>query len=350
VEKILSDGTVTTFARSVANDPQGMAYDARGNLYIANDGDGTLTRVAPDNTASVVSTALIYPQGVAVDAAGNVFVANYGGGTISEVSGTTTTTFASGLSNPYGIAFDGSGTLYVAESGANRIAKLDSSGHVTPVADALLENPRAVLVDSEGETYVLNYGFISHISSFDSAGTVIARGFSLATRFAFASGGGFYVLDDDTIKKVDASGNVTTVTTIPYWIAGLAADADGNIYFTDYFNKTLVRSDPTGNKTVVATFPANPLDVILDGKGGLYVSLDNGQIDDVSSSGAVTMLASGVYYPLSIALAPDGTLYTAGGGDTAYAVSPTGKVTPFCVRPERPDRGWSVRERGSGGR
>jgi sugar lactone lactonase YvrE len=333
VHEVAHNGAVTTFAESIASYPEGLAYDASGDLYIANSSSSnTLTKLASDGTASVVSTSLSSPRGVAVDSSGNVFVANWANGTISEISGTTTTAFASGLSTPYGLTFGNAGTLYVAESGANRISEVNGSGQVSTVAVSLINNPQAILTDSQGVTYVLNSSFIASIPSFDTAGSVLFKGFGSATKFAFVPGGGFYVLDGSTIKEVSSTGAITTVTTVPYSISGLAVDAAGNIYFTDYFNRTLDKLDSAGNKTVIATLPGQPLDAVLDGSGGLYV-LAGGQVLDVSGAGAVTTIASGINNGESLTLAPNGTLYV-GAYYAVYAISPTHQVTTFAS-------GWS---------
>ena len=69
-------------------------------------------------------------MGLAFDAAGNLYVANFNGNTVSEFSctGASKGTFASGLSVPVGLAFDAVGNLYVANRGTNSVLEFSSTG------------------------------------------------------------------------------------------------------------------------------------------------------------------------------------------------------------------------------
>ncbi len=76
------------------------------------------------------ASGLSGPAGLAFDAAGDLYVANLTGNTISEFSSTGASkgTFASGLDLPVGLAFDAAGDLYVANSGTNSIIEFSSTG------------------------------------------------------------------------------------------------------------------------------------------------------------------------------------------------------------------------------
>ncbi len=83
-------GAVSTFASGL-DDPGGLAFDAAGNLYIANDGNNSVSEVTPAGAVSTfVSSGLSEPDALAFDAAGNLYVANNGNNTISEVMPTPT--------------------------------------------------------------------------------------------------------------------------------------------------------------------------------------------------------------------------------------------------------------------
>ena len=92
--------TVSTFVGSGLDDPAGLAFDAAGNLYVANYGNNTISKVTPAGAVSTfVSSGLNDPAGLAFDAAGNLYVANYGNNTISKVTpaGAVSTFVSSGL-------------------------------------------------------------------------------------------------------------------------------------------------------------------------------------------------------------------------------------------------------------
>ena len=78
-------GDVSTFA-SGFNGPDGLAFDAAGNLYVANQCNGTVSEVTPAGVVSTFASGFNQPCGLAFDAAGNLYVANGGGNTVIEVS------------------------------------------------------------------------------------------------------------------------------------------------------------------------------------------------------------------------------------------------------------------------
>src|SRR5438045_3811683 len=45
--KVDAAGTKTTFVSSGLNTPEGLRFDSSGNLYVANQGAGTITKVTP---------------------------------------------------------------------------------------------------------------------------------------------------------------------------------------------------------------------------------------------------------------------------------------------------------------
>jgi sugar lactone lactonase YvrE len=146
------------------NDPDGVAVDASGNLVIADqinnrirkvDVNGIITTVAGNGLPgysgdgrAATNTSLWHPQGVAVDASGNLFIADnlnqrarqvdvYG--IITTVAGNGSTGYSgdgaagtdASLWYPQGVAVDASGKLFIADSGNNRIRKVALGGFPT---------------------------------------------------------------------------------------------------------------------------------------------------------------------------------------------------------------------------
>jgi sugar lactone lactonase YvrE len=143
--------------------PQGIAVDAGGNLYIADSDNHVIRRV---DTHGIITTfagtgeagnsgdggpateaQINDPNGVALDAEGNLYFADDVAmvvrrvgldGVISTVAGTGTAGFsgdggpgsAAALSSPIDIAFDADGNLYIADSGNHRIRVLGPDGSI----------------------------------------------------------------------------------------------------------------------------------------------------------------------------------------------------------------------------
>jgi sugar lactone lactonase YvrE len=149
--------------------PYGLALDPGGNLYIADANHGLIEEVTAAGTLSIfagtightgaptpgvaTSSHLGAPTGVAFDASGDLYVADYGAnvveevtpsGTLSVVAGTGTPgspsagpAALSDLSGPAGVALDGSNDLFIADSGNNVVEEVsDGPSPSAPVFTA----------------------------------------------------------------------------------------------------------------------------------------------------------------------------------------------------------------------
>ncbi len=253
-----------TGAAARFSSPAGLALDGSGHLYVADTANseirevvvatGVVTTVAggkpggADGTGS--SASFVNPQGLALDGAGNLYVADTGGSTIRKIETATwaVTTVAGSpgvpgsadgtgaaarFNQPTGLAIDGAGDLFVADSGNSTIRKVVvASGAVTTLAGS---------AGVEGS----------------SDGTGTAAGFSRPLAVALDGAGNLYVADavNSTIRTVVvATGVVTTLAGSPlvYGSAdgkgsaasfgnpsGLVLDGVGNLYVTDIANATI---------------------------------------------------------------------------------------------------------------
>src|SRR5207245_6929495 len=98
--------SASTFATGF-NSPTGLAFDRAGNLYVANEGNGTVSQVTPAGAVSTFASGFNTPYGLAFDAAGSLYVADLNANTVSRVTRTgEATTFASGFNLPFALAVD----------------------------------------------------------------------------------------------------------------------------------------------------------------------------------------------------------------------------------------------------
>jgi streptogramin lyase len=144
-------GTVTNFP--CCDDPDGIAVDPSGNIWIA-DYDAAavfeLTSAGSVAKQTTLDAGNDQPRGIAVDGAGNIWVANYIGNSLAELAGSNagirSPTAGYGLDapldDPYGLAIDASGNLWISNSGsahANTITQF--VGLASPVQTPLLGPP-----------------------------------------------------------------------------------------------------------------------------------------------------------------------------------------------------------------
>jgi len=177
------------------DNPYGVAVDASGNVYVAEEGNHRIQKF--DSTGTFVTKWGMYgsgddqlnsPAGVAVDASANVYVADAANNRIQKFdkNGTSVVMWGWGVddgssafqtctggcqtgisgsgdgqfSNPSGVWVDASGNVYVADQYNHRIQKFDSTGTLLTKwgtlgsSDGQLDNPFDVAVDASGNVYV----------------------------------------------------------------------------------------------------------------------------------------------------------------------------------------------------
>jgi len=120
----------------------GLAVDAAGNLYGAgsvNSTNGVWKLPVGSGTFVSVGSGFINPDGIAIDGAGELFIADAGNGTVKLMhAGGSILTVASGFSDPYGLATDAAGNVFVTDYNNNLVREIKPVGgyFVSPLIPA----------------------------------------------------------------------------------------------------------------------------------------------------------------------------------------------------------------------
>ena len=381
-----ADG-IGSVARFGFSGPHGIAVDAEGNLYVADEYNNSIRKVAPTGEVSTLAggsesgnvdgrgsaAQFDKPTGITIDAAGNLYVADSWNDSIRKVtlkgkvstfvSGTKTTDafgYADGqgsaarFNSPVGITIDAAGNLYVADSDNERIRKITPQGEVSTLAGSGESN----IVDGQGS----------------------AAQFSYPCGIAMDAAGNLYVADtrNHRIRRITPTGDVSTFagggrTGLKgggfvdgqgsaarfNWPDDVAVDAAGNLYVADRDNNCIRKVTPTGE---VSTFAGSgeqgdadgrgraaqfddPRSIVMDAAGNLYVAdAGNDRIRKISPKGEVSTFvgstegcvdgqgsAAKFCIPSGIAIDAAGNLYVADSWNHRIRkVTPTGEVSTLA--------------------
>jgi sugar lactone lactonase YvrE len=160
--------------------PQSIAVDQNGNLFLVDYNDTTTNQTIKEivavggsiplsPTVMTIASGFSNPQAVAADLHGNVYVAQYYKGTVYEllaVNGNmppspTVVQVGSGFSGINGITVDTLGDLYVAERGdVKEVLAVNGSIPLTPTVQTLASgycSPSGVALDPQGNLYFSDY-------------------------------------------------------------------------------------------------------------------------------------------------------------------------------------------------
>ncbi len=374
----------------------GVAVDSAGNIYIADQLNNRIRRVAfgtnmittfagsgilgvGGNGNPAVNATFLLPQAVAVDVANNLlYIVDQGSNTVRVVN------ISSGVINNY------AGTGSAGFSGDNN-----------PATSAQLNNPTALYVDSAGNLYISDSDncvirkvdrTASHIIT-TIAGTPQTCGYAgdtkaatsallnLPGRVVMDSLGQIYIADTDNnrVRLVDVSGNINTVagTGVPGFSGdgnsalsaelsfpkAVALDLSGNLLIVDTGNHA-IRQVSGGNISTIAGLGgsagftgdgkvatsatlSHPQDVAFDSLGNLLIAdSSNGRIRSVNKTTQVISTVAGgatispgtatalpIGPPSGLAHDSAGNVYVASPGGFVMKLDTSGNLTIVAGQP-----------------
>jgi sugar lactone lactonase YvrE len=283
----VGDGGPSTQAR--LDNPMSAAVDSSGNLYIADGSANRVRKVTPSGTITTVAgngeaayggdngpgplAALNDPDAVAVDSAGNVYIADYSNSRIRRVDASTgiITTFAGNgnccyagagtggdggpataatLHNPTSLAVDGAGNVYLVDA----------------VQNNNIYDPRAIRrVTTDGKINIWASGATTTVGYSGDGGSPLQAEFGYSISIAAGAGGTLYIADtsNNRIRKIDPAGSTISL------VAGNGQSGD-----------------PGNGGPALSASVTGPSSVALDAAGNLYVG-ETGVVRQITPSGVI---------------------------------------------------------------
>lgn len=342
--KTIAGGAVVavgdTATKWAAFEPQGVATDSFGNVYIAAnyscriwvvDSSDTITQIIGSGVCSYAgdggpasSAQLFNPSGVAVDLSGNIYIADTANNRIRKVSGGIITTIAGNgtqgdsgdgglainatVGEPSGIAVDSTGNVYFIDNYSNggtsypRIREISTAGTIATIAGG----PAAGYSGDGGPATSAQLGQLPGGVATDSRGNVYIAD-SLNCRIREVSGGIINTIAGNGTCAYAGDGGFATSGELsrPY---GVALDSAGNLYIADTGNGR-VREVSSGVITTIAgngmggfggdggsatSAELSPYDLAVDAAGDIYISDEaNLRVRKVSGGNINTVAGNG---------------------------------------------------------
>lgn len=185
--------------------PVGMAFDATGNLYVAEWGAGRVSRIDSQGRRSIFAEGLSGPSGLAIGADGTIYVASYSRDEVYRFTPEgVRNVHVTGLATPAGIGFDRAGRLLIANRRTNQILAVAANGRLEPVIEGL-QTPVGSVQTPDGGYVVSNIG--GGVTIVRPNGTRVEAGKAFRT-----PGPGVAITKDGRVFVVDYGG--TTVREI----------------------------------------------------------------------------------------------------------------------------------------
>jgi sugar lactone lactonase YvrE len=212
--------------------PVGMAYDAGGNLYVANWSAGTVMRFTPKGERRVFASGLSGPSGLAVSSKGDVYVASYNEDLVWRFTPNgDKSVFVRGLATPAGLSFDARGRLLIANRRTHQLLAAHPDGRIEVAADGL-QTPVGAAELPNGDLLISNIaGGISLVSGGQKARTINTDLSSPGPGIVATGADAAYVVDygGTTVSRVDRQGARTVIADGLSSPVGLAVAPDGSL-------------------------------------------------------------------------------------------------------------------------
>ncbi len=309
-----------------------------------------LTACKAGSAVEIVATGLNQPRGIAFDAAGNLYVAE--AGMVDLQADDRSTPIISHSSRVSRISPDGQRTTVVdglpftnyrtaGDVGASDVAMLAGGLYVLTAEGYDDELSRSVLrMTTQGQPELVAniFHFVERTTNFDSAMGISTLATNPHSMIAAPDGQGLYVTDGATgrVFHILLDGTIRVLVELPNKppVTGLTFGPDGRIYFALFStlplsptNGAIWAVDMNGVSAAVIPELKLPIDVAFDREGTMFVleftdllkpdelySSGGGRLLRIAQDGTQMVVVEQLNYPTAMTFGPAGDLYISVNG------------------------------------
>ena len=317
-----TQSTVNTTGSYPLNQPKGVAVDAAGDVFISDNDNQRVVKVATNGTVTTVGFNLQYPQGLAVDGAGDLFIAdnNINSGEVLEVpagctnsncqkvliSDQTSVSGATTARSELGVAVDGVGDVFFSDFLDGYVAEIPANGSTPTVVynpgpgykPGFNPNPVGLAVDAAGDLFVADFGLKEVLEipagcTNSGCWSPVGTGWFEPEALAVDAAGDVFVADEAP-KVVEVPAGCTNnlnncqITISGILAYGVAVDGTGNVFIPDLDTNPV--QDPGSNQVVVINRSSAPALTYFSTTVG-STSLDSPQSFTIQNVGNQTLSA-----------------------------------------------------------
>ncbi len=280
------------------NGPGALAFDSQGNLYVAPEDYLKILKIpAGTNIPEEFSAVPVAdPDGVAVDSQDNIIASGTPYVYKFAPDGSVIWRVYCPIGNVQLVAVDSNDNAYVGSLGT-QIAKIPADGSSVTVLGNF-SYPSEPAVSPDGFLYISQRRLNIVKASLDTADIleVVVSGVD-ATQPVFDASGDLFigniimngdVMSGEILKISLPDGTISTVATGFTGPRGLALDADGNLFVSDYRDKIIYKISPAPPTVIEAAIDIDPDTLNLKSHGKwitAYIELPEGyDVNDIDVS------------------------------------------------------------------
>jgi uncharacterized repeat protein (TIGR01451 family) len=284
-------GTVTEFP--LANPHSGPAQITAGpdgNLWFTENAGNAVGKITPAGVINeiTINTPGEGPEGITAGPDGNVWFTLANGNGLARIDpanlGITENLVPTANSQPWGITAGPDGNIWFTEFDGNKVAKVTAAGVFTeyPILTAN-SGPQGITVGPDGNLWFVekNTSNVCMITP-GGAGTEFQFPTANSQPYGITADGGYLYVTESNANQVDAispgglgGGTLHVANSQP---EGIAADPDGNLWFTEFGANKVATFTVTGVLTeyAIPTASSGPQGITAGPDGNIWFTEANG--------------------------------------------------------------------------